>query len=157
MKRLALLIPLLCSAAAAQLNCTLHSIAGTYSVSYLGWLTMQQPGGTSVTLPGTILGVVSIGYDGKLSGVTAVAGLGPVVDYEVIGTTELKSDCTGTLRLQVRPKGSTRAYETEIDRFVIDPDAKTLLAIMSDLGPGVYPVVLGTWKRLSPVPNSANW
>ena len=77
------------------------------------------------TLPkGGIVGVISIGYDGAISGGAAVSGFGPVTDYEVAGTAQL-TGCAGKLSLKVRPKGA-KDWGTEIDRFVLDPDGKTL-------------------------------
>ncbi len=155
MKRLILLVLVLSAVAAAQPTCGPESIRGTYAVSYLGWLTITQPGAAPVTMSGTILGVLSIGSDGKLSGVAAVAGLGPVTDYDTWGTVEIKSDCTGTMRLKFKHKGGSEA--TEIDRFIFLVEEKTILTTVVDMGPGLYPAMLGTWKRISPVPNAANW
>ncbi|MCX6638099.1 MAG: hypothetical protein NT090_23835 [Acidobacteria bacterium] len=157
MKRFILLVLVLCAVAAAQPTCGLESIRGTYAVSYLGWLTIAQPGAAPVTMSGTILGVMSIGADGKLSGVGAVAGMGPVTDYDVWGTVEIKSDCTGTMRMRVKPKGGQDKGEIEIDRFIFLPEEKVILTTIVDMGPGLYPAMLGTWKRISTYPNAANW
>jgi hypothetical protein len=156
MKRFILLIPLLCAIAAAQPTCGLGSVVGTYAVSYIGWVTIALPGTPPMTISGTIVGVVSIDWNGKLSGGGAVSGLGPVADYDIPGTVEIKSDCTGTLRMKPKPR-SGGPVGTEIDRFVFSPDDKTLIVTIVDLGPGIYPAMVGTWKRISPVPNSANW
>ena len=110
-----------------------------------------------MTMSSTLLGVMSIGSDGKLSGVGAMAGMGPVTDYEIWGTVEIKSDCTGTMRMKYKPKGSTSQELTEIDRFIFLPEEKLILATAVDMGPGVYPAMLGTWKRIAPYPNAANW
>jgi len=157
MKRFILLVLVLCAVAAAQPTCGPESIRGTYAVSYLGWMTIAQPGAAPVTMSGTILGVLSIGSDGKLSGVTAVAGLGPVMDYDTWGTVEIKSDCTGTVRMKYKVKGSTGREESEIDRFIFLPEERVILATVVDMGPGVYPAMLGTWKRIAPYPNAVNW
>ncbi len=156
MKRFILLILALSAVAAAQPNCSLDSIRGTYAVSYIGWVTITLPGVPPVTTPGTILGVVSIGFDGQLSGGGAVSGFGPVTDYDISGTVEIKPDCTGTLRLKSKPRSGGPAG-TEVDRFVFNPNEKTLLVTIVDLGPGVYPAVLGTWKRITAAPNAVNW
>jgi hypothetical protein len=156
MKRVILLVLMLSAVAAAQINCTMTSIVGTYAVSYIGWVTMALPGGGSATFSGTIVGVMSIGYDGKLTGGSAVSGLGPVADYDSSGTVEIKSDCTGTLRYKSKPRAGG-AVEPETDRFVFIPGDKSLFATVVDLGSGMYPAMAGTWKPISPVPNMANW
>jgi hypothetical protein len=156
MKRLMLLIPLLSAVAAAQGHCTLMNAAvGTYAVSYIGWVTVGQ-GASSVTIPGTIVGVISIRWDGTLSGGGAVSGMGPVTDYDISGTVELKPDCTGTLRMKPKRKAGGPA-ETEIDRFVFVPDQKMLVTTIVDMGAGFYPAITGTWRRISPWPDAASW
>jgi hypothetical protein len=155
MKRVILLVLMLSAVAAAQINCTMTSIVGTYAVSYIGWVYMAQPGGTLVALPGTVVGVVSIGYDGKLSGGAAVSGMGPVVDFDISGTTEIKSDCTGTLRMKPKPRaGGPAGFET--DRFVFIPSDKSLFTTIVDMDYG-YPASNSIWKQISPVPNAAAW
>ena len=161
MKRLLLLIPLLALVAAAQgynpMSCSLYSIAGTYAVSYAGELTMAQ-GASSFTFWGTILGVLSIDYGGNLSGAAALGGGGyPVTDYTITGgTVEIKPDCTGTIRIKSKSNAGG-PEENEVDRFVYVPDDKTLLVTIVDLGSGFTVAVNGTWKRISSMPNAANW
>lgn len=157
MKRLTTLTLLTLAAsalAAAQQVCRLDTIRGTYAISVSGWTTIVQP---PMTVFGTILGVVSIDWDGKISGAGAVSGLGPVTDYEVAGTAKIGPECTGTLTMKVRPKGTAQYIGIETDRFVLDPDGKTLLTTVVDMGPGYYPSMLGVWKRISREPNAASW
>jgi hypothetical protein len=153
MKRVILLVLMLSAVAAAQTNCGLGSIAGTYAASYIGWVFVPQ---TGAALPGTILGVISIGYDGKLSGGGAVSGLGPVVDWDISGTVETKPDCTGTLRMKLKPRAGGPT-ETETDRFVFFPGDKSLFTTAVDMGPNYYPGFIATWKQISPLPNAAAW
>ncbi len=157
MKRLMLLILMAFAVASAQPFCSMDTIRGTYAVSYYGALTIMQPSAAPMTVTGGIVGVLSINYDGAVSGVAAVSGLGPVTDYEVAGTAQMTNSCTGTVSMKVRPKGSKDWTGTEVDRFVVDPEGKTLVVIVMDLGPGVYPAIQGTWKRISPVPNAVSW
>ena len=156
MKRLILLMLVALAVASAQPNCSLQTLRGTYAVSYWGIIQVMQPGAAPAAVSGGIVGAISIGYDGTVSGAAAVSGMGPVTDYEVGGTAQVNPDCTGKLSLKVRPKG-TQQWGTETDRFVFDPDTKTLLVIIVDLGPGVIPAVQGTWKQISSVPNTVSW
>jgi hypothetical protein len=158
MKRVILLVLVLSAVAAAQTTCTLTSIAGTYAVSYIGWASMAGPGGTMLTLPGTIVGVISIGYDGKLSGggTTSMAGMGPTADYDIFGTAEVNSDCTGTLKMKPKPRAGGPAG-TQTDRFVFNPVDRSLVTTTVDMGPVYYPTLVGTWKQVSVVPNAAAW
>jgi hypothetical protein len=161
MKRVILLVLVLSAMAAAQTTCTLSSIVGTYAVSYIGWVSLAQPGGTMVTLPGTIVGVISIGYDGKLSGggTTSMAGMGPAADWDISGTATVNSDCSGTLKMTPKPRAGGPAG-SQTDRFVFNSYDRSLLTTIVDLAQGqvvFYPAIVGTWKQVSAVPNTAAW
>ena len=158
MKRAILLVLVLSAVAAAQTTCTVGSVAGTYAVSYIGWISMAGPGGAMLTLPGTIVGVISIGYDGKLSGggTTSVAGMGPPADYDIFGTAAVNADCTGTLKMQPKPRAGGPAG-TETDRFIFNPVDKSLFTTIVDLGPVTFPAISSIWKQISPVPKAAAW
>jgi len=137
MKRLWFLLPVAWAVASAQPTCDLNSIRGTYAVSYYGTMTILQPGAPPTTATGGIVGVVSIGYDGTLSGYAAVSGLGPVADYEVLGTVRFTSNCVGQITQKGRAKGTTEWTLTETDRFIFDLETNTFTAIIWDMGPGV--------------------
>jgi hypothetical protein len=156
MKRLILLVLVLSAVAAAQNTCSMSSIVGTYAVSYIGWVTMVVPNAAPATFNGTIVGVMSIGWDGKLSGAAAVSGLGPVADYDSSGTVEIKSDCTGTLRYKSKPRAGG-SVEPETDRFIFIPSDRSMFVTVVDMGPGMYPAMAATWKQISVVPNAAAW
>jgi hypothetical protein len=158
MKRLIVLILMLSAVAAAQVTCTLDWIRGTYAVSYIGWVSLAQPGGTMVTLPGTIVGVISIGNGGGLSGggTVSVAGMGPTADYDIFGTAAINSDCTGTLKMKPKPRAGGPAG-TQTDRFVFNPVDRSLVTTTVDMGPVYYPTLVGTWKQVSAVPNTVAW
>jgi hypothetical protein len=158
MKRLIVLILMLSAVAAAQVTCTLDWIRGTYAVSYIGWVSLAQPGGTMVTLPGTIVGVISIGNGGGMSGggTVSVAGMGPTADYDIFGTAAINSDCTGTLKMKPKPRAGGPAG-TQTDRFVFNPVDRSLVTTTVDMGPVYYPTLVGTWRQVSAVPDTAAW
>ena len=155
MKRIVLLMAVLCAVAAAQPTCSLYSVVGTYVTSYMGWLTMAVPNAPPTTVSGGIFGVMSIDYDGTISGAAAISGLGPVTDYVTSGTLTIKPDCTGTMKLTSKPKGtSAPAGQVETDRFVFLPDVGEIHTVIWDMGPGMYPALLGAWKRMSRTPRT---
>ncbi|MGC9970555.1 MAG: hypothetical protein ABSE56_08185 [Bryobacteraceae bacterium] len=157
MKRIILVMAALCGVAAAQ-TCGVHTVVGTYVMSYIGWLTVMVPDTPPANYSGGIFGIASIDGAGKVTGTGAIGGMGPVTDYDVSGTITIKPDCTGAIQLTGKPKGSSGpATMTEVDRFVFLPDLGEFRLIVWDLGPGVYPAMLGTWKRIAPVPNYAEW
>jgi hypothetical protein len=160
MKRLMLLTLALCPVLAAQQNCTLAQIRGTYAVFYDGWALFPQQGSPlPLTVPGVIMGVISIGYDGKLSGAETVIVAGQAVEYEITGgSVELNSDCTGTMRSLARVRGSGQEPAPIIERFValVDKD-EIRTTVLNSPDAAVGAMGLGTWKRMSPTPNSASW
>jgi hypothetical protein len=111
-----------------------------------------------MTLNVTVLGLISIGHNGTLSGVaTVTAGVGPAQDVEISGTVVVNANCTGTLTLHTKAKGSSDEPGTEVSKIIILPEEKQFLDLIVDMGPDVYPAVLGTWKRMTPVPTAASF
>ncbi len=47
--------------------------------------------------------------------------------------------------------------EVAVDDSIFLAEEKTILTTIVDLGPGISPALLGTWKRIAPHPNAANW
>jgi hypothetical protein len=160
MKRLILLTLALCPVLAAQTQCTLDSVRGTYAVFYDGWALMPQPGSSlPLTVPGVIMGVVSISYDGKVTGAETVIIAGQAVEYDITGgSVQIKPDCTGTMQILTRVKGTPGAPAPIAERFVALSDAGEIrTTILSSPSATTGAMGLGIWKRMSPVPNSASW
>jgi hypothetical protein len=162
MKRLMLLTFALCPLLAAQPQCTTNLVRGTYAVSYDGWALMPQAGSPMpVVAPGVILGVVSIDHDGNLSGGETVIIAGQLVEYEITGgKLTIQSDCTGSMRLLIRPKGTGGPSAPVVERFVAlvsGQDTEIRTTILSMEGSPVGAMSLGIWKRMSPTAGAANW
>ncbi|MEK7405912.1 MAG: hypothetical protein AAB225_12460 [Acidobacteriota bacterium] len=158
MKRIMLLILVLCAVAAAQPRCGLESIHGAYAVFYDGWAVL--PGSPlPLVVPGVIMGVISIDFGGKLSGAETVVVLGLVLEYEVLdGSVEIKADCTGTARTRARLKGSSQPPMEIVEKIIVLPEDKEIRTIVTQpTGPPDGSMALGVWKRMSAVPKSANW
>lgn len=153
MKRIILAMLLLCGIAAAQPNCGMETVRGTYAVSYIGWVAFDA---TTPPIPGVIFGIISIDWNGALSGVASIGGLGPVTDYEVVsGTIKINPDCTGTIQMTSKPKEGGPAT-SEVDRIIVFPKENEIRAIISEL-PGTYPAMLGVWKLITTTPNAVKW
>jgi hypothetical protein len=164
MKRMLMLVLALCPVVAAQTPCTVASVRGTYVVSYSGWALMPEQGAPlPLTVPGVILGVVSIGHDGSLSGGETMIVAGQTQEYLITGTVEINSDCTGTLRISTKVKGSSDKPSPVTERFaavvsgVSGQDVEIRTTILSSPTPAVAAMGLGLWRRMSPVPGSATW
>ena len=158
MKRLVLLTLFLgCAAATAQSTCTMKNLAGTYVISYSGYLAMTGEGAPP-PMYATIFGVVSVGFDGTISGGATMNVIGyPSAEYVVPGEVILNSDCTGTFNLQPYITGHPELAEAEIDRFVFNKTSHTMMLTVVSAGEGLSTASLGTWNQISPVPNAATW
>jgi hypothetical protein len=138
-----------CCLAIAQPECSLHTLRGTYIVSYTGVIT--TPTGTVNV---GILGVTSIdpGTVSHISGGVTFTGLGPTPLYvPATGTVQVNPDCTGVINL-----GNPATGASEVDQFIYDRDTKTLVAtvLRISIGPAVG---LGTWKQISSIPRVVTW
>ncbi len=149
MKRLLLTIFAACAVAMAQSECSLHTLRGTYIVSYSGIVTAQAGSVFS-----TLLGVISIdpARSPHISGGVTFTGFGPTPLFiPAAGTVQVNADCTGTIRL-----GNPGTGETEVDQFIYDQDNKTIHATVITVAIGNI-ASLGTWKKISPTPGVATW
>lgn len=82
----------------------------------------------------------------------------PAAIYEIVdGKVDLNSDCTGTVLMKMRVRGTEGPILEEVDRIIALPEQKEIIAAIDNLGPGVMPAVVGHWKRMSAVPNRAAW
>ena len=156
MKKLMLMIPMAFAVAAAQVPCSLDGLRGTYAVYESGSMTVQLPTGPS-TMTGGVVGVLSIGYDGRIGGFASVSGNGNPIEFEGAGAVQINPDCTGKLTLKWRIKGTGAWILPETDKFVYDQEGRTIYLIAIDMGPGVTSTYQGTFKKISTVPNSATW
>jgi hypothetical protein len=154
---LMILIPMALTVGMAQPRCSIMDLKGTYAVSYSGWVGAAVPGAPPPVYA-TIFGVVSIEYDGTISGgvTMTVAGVG-ATDYVVPGTVTPNDDCTGKLNLTPYPMGNPKAAGAETDRFVFDGATKTILLTIVSNANGIASAALGSWKQISPQPNAATW
>jgi len=156
MIRFVLALALIGFTAMAQ-NCNLMMLTGTYAVSYQGTVLIPQQDGTTSTLPGLILGVFSINRDGTFNGGATVNIGGQNAEYAGTGTIDLGRGCVGTITMNMGVKGAGGPLSQEVDRFVFVPTENELHVMQYSFSMPIGAVVLGTWKRISPLPNAAVW
>jgi hypothetical protein len=152
----------LCPLLAAQPQWPVGTLRGTYAVSYDGWALMPQPGAPlPLTVPGVILGVVSIEHDGSLSGGETVIIAGQAVEYEITGgNVAINSDCTGTMQILVRVKGSGAKPVPIAERFIVlmrGLNNQIRTTVLNSPGAAVGAMGLGVWRRITPMPGSVSW
>ena len=151
------MVPWLSGALLAQPQCGVQNLAGIWSASALGWSIPTAPGPWPVneTVPTVGLGLVSIDHSGKLTGPGTIALAGLVIDYAMVGTVEINSDCTGFLKYTVQIKGfpELRGY---VERFVLDRNRQEMVTV-SVRSPISKPMWVMTLKRVSSVPAEVTW
>jgi hypothetical protein len=98
---------------------------------------------------------VSIDYSGKLTGPGTIVFAGLVLDYEMAGTAEINSDCTGLLKYAVKIKGFPE-LGGYIERFVLDVNRQEVVTV-SVRTPISKPMWVMTMKRISAVPALVTW
>ena len=165
MGRSAIIALFVCTTAAAQTpasrlpECSLPNLVGTYAVTYQGWLAVPVPNAPPTQIPGAIMGVQSISSTGAITGnVTAIFPSGKAVHELTPGSVvAVKPDCTGTLTLLPRKKGTSDTPLKETHRFVYLRESGELVTIMDEREGGVIPMMLGSWKRMASWPNAADW
>jgi hypothetical protein len=148
----------LCSALPAQVQCSSQSLRGNWSTSSLGWAipTAEGPwGAAGQTLPIVGLGVATIDHAGKMTGPGTAVMAGLVFDYEMAGTVEVNSDCTGLLKYSLKMKGFPN-LPGYIERFVLDPARQEMVSV-SVQSPISKPMWVATWRRISPVAAPVAW
>lgn len=164
MKRIMMLVLAWCPVLAAQPQCSVVDVRGTCAVAYdNGWALMPQQGSPlPLTVPGVILGVVSIGYDGTLTGGETVIIAGLAQEYDISGSVTINSDCTGTFQILTKLKGSSDKPAPVKERFVAmvgvpGGQLEIRTTILNMPGSPVGAMANGVWKRFSPTPRSASW
>jgi hypothetical protein len=124
----------------------------------LGWAipTAEGPwGAAGQTLPIVGLGVATIDHAGKMTGPGTAVMAGLVFDYEMAGTVEVNSDCTGLLKYSLKMKGFPN-LPGYIERFVLDPARQEMVSV-SVQSPISKPMWVATWRRISPVAAPVAW
>jgi hypothetical protein len=80
-------------------ECNVPGLAGTYAVTYQGWLAVPVPNAAPMQLAGAIMGVLSISSTGAVTGnVTVIFPSGKAVHEPTTGSVvTIKPDCTGSV------------------------------------------------------------
>ena len=82
------------SALQAQ-TCSMGAVAGTYSLSCSGWVTVAAP---ATVLPAVVMGTLTVAPDGSAAATYTQSLAGNVTSSTATGTATVKPDCTGTLK-----------------------------------------------------------
>jgi hypothetical protein len=120
--------------------CTQATVTGTYAVA--SQFMLPGPEGTSLTVPGASLAIVSITGDGAISGTSYSSMGGQISQSETPGTIKVNGDCTASVDWGQRM----------IAASVIIDEGKELRSILESTGPLGPAVVSATWKRISNAP-----
>lgn len=132
-------------------QCSPVSLHGTYAFSYQG-IGMQAGPGVAMPAPYAMIGRVSFGYDGSVSGFGTGALGGRIVPFAMLNAKAvLNPDCTGRITATFNVAGQNMPGQAE-DFFVVLDGGNEVWTIEISTPSGAGPITLGNWKRLSPVP-----
>ena len=150
---------------AAQPQCGVNSIRGTWATSSIGWAIPLGAAGAQPA-PIVMIGVMSIDYAGRLTGSgtltwgTGIAGTpiaaGDVLDYDMDGTVDLNQDCTGFWRYTVKLRGTPAPIPGYLERIIVVPQKDEILS-QSIRSPLSKPMWTSISKRISPIPSPVAW
>ncbi len=148
----------------SQQQCSLASVVGKWAHNVLGW---DIPQGATTPVQIAFLGVLSVDWSGKVTGVgsnifaTQLAGVippGTELEYEYVnGSIQITPDCTGLLTTYIQFKGlPIPAQGPYTGRILVFPDKGEMVA-MAVRGPGDKPIWTYTLRRMSTVPGPVEW
>ena len=119
-------------------NCTIDNVVGTYALAYQGTVMVPASGSQPSAVLAAGLGLLSINWQGTISGPAYATMGGKLSTSTMAGTMRVNSDCTGSIDWGA---GSTAT-------FVIIDQGNELNSMMLTAG-GMGPVIYGTWKKIS--------
>ena len=132
-------------------QCSPNSLVGVYAIRQSGTMMMTQPGSSQAApAPVAMMAVGWVGYDG-LGSTTGIASLaGQVLPFAVADVKfDVKPDCTATSSSNLTSQGVTLGQAVGWGLVLDGGDEAWSIETQDPTG---LPVLLGTWKRISPVP-----
>lgn len=133
-------------------QCSPADVHGIYAVTYQGTYMMPQPDASQLLpAPALTIAIVSIDYQGQLSGHGTISVAGNAMDYTVGGQVGVNPDCSATAQMSIQ--SGPLADQGKSWMVVLDGGSE-LWAIQTE-GALEKPVAIGTWKRISPIPAAA--
>ena len=112
---LALLVVLALAPAWGQV-CSNHTTQGTYAFVCSGFIS---PASDAPQVPFSALGTAKANFSGVFTGTAKASVGGTIVNWSVVGTQNLNSDCTGTITYDQKFDGKP-AGQINIDYHVLD-------------------------------------
>ncbi len=135
----------------APAQCSQADVHGVYAVTYQGTYMIPQPAASQAApVPALMIALVSIDYQGRLSGHGKATTGGVSTDFTIVdGAVDVKADCSAVAQMSV--KSGLIADQGKSWMAVLDGGSELwALQTASNLG---KPIVTGTWKRISPIPS----
>jgi len=130
-------------------QCSSSSVHGVYAVTYQGTYMMPQADGSqSVAMPALTVALISVDYDGQLTGRGTMTLAGNPLDYQADGHLDVNTDCSALAQMSVQ--SGMLADQGKAWIAVLD-GGNELWAVQIESAVA-KPVTSGTWKRISPIP-----
>jgi len=132
-------------------QCSTSSMVGVYAIRQTGSMMMTLPGSSqALPMPAAMQAVGSVGYDGNgpASGMASIGG--QMIAFSVPNTKfVVKPDCTVASTFDLTAEGVNMGTGAGWG-IVLDGGNEVWSIETQD--PAGAPVILGTWKRISPLP-----
>lgn len=134
-------------------QCSPADVHGIYAVTYQGtYMMLQRDAPQPVPVPGSTIALVSIDYQGQLSGHGTISMAGDARESPTVGgNVDVKSDCSAVVQMSVR---TGIMPDMGKSWMVVLEGGNELWAIQTESSVA-KPIVTGTWKRISPIPSTA--
>ena len=135
-------------------QCSPNSLVGVYAIRQTGTMMVTSPGSSqALPMPAAMQAMGSVGYDGNgpANGIASVGG--QTIPFSVPNTKfVVKSDCTATTVFDLASQGVNMGPG---GGWGIVLDGGNEVWSIETQDPTGAPVILGTWKRISPLPAAA--
>ncbi len=131
-------------------QCSGKELVGVYAIRQQGFMVMTLPDGSQAPAPVAMLAMGSVGYDGSgpAHGVASLGG--QTIRFEVPSTTfTVGTDCTVNTTAEFASQGVTLGPTAGWGIILDGGDEGWTIETQDPTG---GPVILGTWKRISPMP-----
>jgi len=141
---------------AAQMNCSLQNLAGTYAVYNEGVLITTSEGASQpVAAPFAEIGMVYIDPSGSVTGWLTMANP-QIYDFEIVdGVISVQPNCVGAMTAKLRVKGTQTLMPSPLSLpFVVknrDPKEIHSVVLQGPMGAQMPIINLAVWTRVSPL------
>jgi hypothetical protein len=138
------------TSAVESTQCSPASVHGVYAASYQGIQIGTPPGATQpMSMPTVMVSLVSVDYQGQISGGGTMSLAGDPVPFQVVrGTLDVNPDCSAVTQMAL----DAGPLSNEGTGWMVVLDGGNELWSLPTQSNSGKTIAFGSWKRISPVP-----